>query len=193
MPVLCISSDFQCYNVTVQGRKCTVPIKCNDAFWHERWVFTRGQNHPSSVLAQMTVEWKVLIGSFDYPTLLTLRQRCSVCLCVDTPWSGEVVACTRVHTYTAYTHAPSGPTCHGTRWLLSRATRNRVLSALGSHVRQSLKSWPPTGVGLALTVSCHLFPQCATLHVGSFSCYAQEISPEKVPITAGNIFSFQCW
>ncbi len=23
----------------------------------------------------MTVEWKVLIGSFDYPTLLTLRQR----------------------------------------------------------------------------------------------------------------------
>ena len=32
MPVLCISSDFQCHNVTVQGRKCTVAIKCNDAF-----------------------------------------------------------------------------------------------------------------------------------------------------------------
>ncbi len=75
MPVLCISSNFQCHNVTIQGRKCTILIKCNDAFWHKRWVFTRGQNHPSSVLARTTIEWKVLIGSFDYPTLLTLRQR----------------------------------------------------------------------------------------------------------------------
>ncbi len=38
-------------------------------------VFTRGQKYLSSILARMTVEWKVLIGSFDYPTLLTLRQR----------------------------------------------------------------------------------------------------------------------
>ncbi len=38
-------------------------------------VFTWGQKYLSSILAQTTVEWKVLIGSFDYPTLLTLRQR----------------------------------------------------------------------------------------------------------------------
>ncbi len=75
MVVLYRMSEFQCHNVTVQGRKCTVPIKYNDAFWHKWWVFTRGQNHPSSVLARTTIEWKVLIGSFDYPTLLTLRQR----------------------------------------------------------------------------------------------------------------------
>ncbi len=73
--VLYRMSEFQCHNVTVQGRKCTIPIKCNDAFWHEWWVFTQGQNHPSSILARMTIEWKVLIGSFDYPTLLTLRHR----------------------------------------------------------------------------------------------------------------------
>ena len=75
MVVLYRMSEFPCHNVTIQGRKCTVPMKCNDALWHERWLFTRGQNHPSSVLARTTVEWKVLIGSFDYPTLLTLRQR----------------------------------------------------------------------------------------------------------------------
>ncbi len=40
------------------------------------WVLTWGQNHPSSILARTTIEWKVLIGSFDYPTLLTLRHRC---------------------------------------------------------------------------------------------------------------------
>ncbi len=39
------------------------------------WVLTWGRKHPLSVLARMTVEWKVLIGTFDYPTLLTLRQR----------------------------------------------------------------------------------------------------------------------
>ena len=89
MPVLCISSDFQCHNVTIQGRKCTIPIKSNDAFWHERWAFTRGQNHPSSVLARTTVEWK--LGSFDYPTLLTLRQR----LFSATPSLAKLNACAR--------------------------------------------------------------------------------------------------
>ncbi len=32
MVVLYRMSEFQCHNVTVQGRKCTVPMKCNDAF-----------------------------------------------------------------------------------------------------------------------------------------------------------------
>ncbi len=32
MVALYTRSNFQCHNVTVQGRKCTVPIKCNDAF-----------------------------------------------------------------------------------------------------------------------------------------------------------------
>ncbi len=43
------------------------------------WVLTWGQNHPSSVLARTTIEWKLLIGSFDYPTLLTLWHRISLC------------------------------------------------------------------------------------------------------------------
>ena len=42
------------------------------------WVLTRGQKHPLSVLARTTVEWKLLIGTFDYPTLLTLRHRHSL-------------------------------------------------------------------------------------------------------------------
>ncbi len=32
MVVLYTRSNFQSQNVTVQGRKCTVPIKYNDAF-----------------------------------------------------------------------------------------------------------------------------------------------------------------
>ncbi len=47
------------------------------------WLLTRGQKHPSSILAWTTVEWKVLIGSFDYPTLLTLRQ----CLTFQCQWN----------------------------------------------------------------------------------------------------------
>ena len=46
MPVWCISSDFQCHNVTVQGRKCTVPMKSNDAFWHKRVSFDTGPEAP---------------------------------------------------------------------------------------------------------------------------------------------------
>ncbi len=50
------------------------------------WLLTRGQNHPSSVLARTTVEWKVLIGSFDYPTLLTLRHRHDLRFTAAAPW-----------------------------------------------------------------------------------------------------------
>ena len=32
MPVLYVKSDFQCHNLTVQGRKCTVATMCNNAF-----------------------------------------------------------------------------------------------------------------------------------------------------------------
>lgn len=35
-------------------------------------VLTWGQKHLSSVLVQMTIDWKMLIGSFDYSVLLTL-------------------------------------------------------------------------------------------------------------------------
>ncbi len=61
----------------VPSRVETAPLVKSQMMYFDtnRLHLTWGQKHLWYILAWMTIEWKVLTGSFDDPVLLTLRQR----------------------------------------------------------------------------------------------------------------------